>query len=351
MLLLTLVFAILQPAADSSLMATLQTVLGGLSVNEAFVASIKARLSNPWLMLMLSALLALVLANVTGLFRQRSEADDAHPAAVVRLKQNTVDGFVFVLFFIALALTLLVEFFYLRDSFGTRMNTVFKFYFQAWIMLGCGGAYGTWWLLDHIRKPAGRVVFATGAVLFIGLGMIYPLMAIPSRAGGFTGPANLDGASSIALANPDDWAAIQWLDANAEQGFPSGDVPVILEAPSVYPWGGSYHYEGRISTFSGFPTVLGWAMHESQWRGNYDEQGLREPDIATIYSTSDGLTMLDLLHKWNVDYVILGGPERDYITNVCKQSGGCSLSTALRKFDQVLQSAFNQGQVTIYKVP
>ena len=129
-------------------------------------------------------------------------------------------------------------------------------------------------------------------------------------------------------------------------------MPVILEAPSVFPWGGSYHYEGRISAFTGFPTVLGWSLHEGQWRGNYDEQGKREPDIATIYTTSDAQTMLDLLHKWKVNYVILGSPEMTYIQNVCSQSGvSCNTSAALRKFGLVLQPVFSQGQMTIYRVP
>ena len=129
-----------------------------------------------------------------------------------------------------------------------------------------------------------------------------------------------------------------------------GAVPVILEAPSVFPWGGSYHYEGRISTFTGFPTVLGWSQHEGQWRGNYDEQGKREPDIATIYTTSDGQTMLDLLHQWKVSFVILGSPEITYIQNVCSQSGSCcNPSAAQRKFGLVLQPVFSQGQVTIYQ--
>jgi uncharacterized membrane protein len=188
--------------------------------------------------------------------------------------------------------------------------------------------------------------------LFIGLGLIYTVMAIPSRAGDFKSLANLDGASSVAMSNPDDWAAIQWLNANAEQGTLAGGASVILEAPSVPPWGGSYTYEGRISAFTGFPTVLGWAVHESQWRGSYDEQGRREPDIATIYSTADGHVALDLLHKWNVTYVILGNSELSYIQHVCSQPERlCTTSTALRKFDQVLQPVFSQGQVTIYEVP
>jgi uncharacterized membrane protein len=348
MLLIALVLFLLKPAADSSLMSTLQIVLGGMSLHDAFLASLKARLTDPWLLLMLTALLALVIANVAGLLKKRAAPEEGNSEIITPLTKVTGDLFVFILIFTGLALTLVVEFVYLRDGFGVRMNTVFKFYYQAWVMLGCASAYGTWWLLDRIRKPSVRVAFTVGAVLFIGLGLVYTVMVIPSRAGNFTGPANLDGASSIAINNPDDWAAIQWLDTNAKQGLPAGTVPVILEAP----WYGSYNYAGRISAFTGFPTVLGWAGHEGQWRGNYDQQAIREPDIATMYTTSDGQTMLGLLHKWNVSYVILGQPELNYIQSECSQSGtGCTTGSALRKFSQVLQPVFNQGQVTIYKVP
>jgi uncharacterized membrane protein len=76
------------------------------------------------------------------------------------------------------------------------------------------------------------------------------------------------------------------------------------------------------------------------------------PDIANIYTSSDGQVTLDLLHKYGVDYVILGQPEISYIQNVCSQAGaGCTLSTALRKVDQVLEPVFKQGNITIYQVP
>jgi YYY domain-containing protein len=355
LLIMLVVFLVLhlQPLMpDSSLILTIQSVLGGMSLNQALLDSLVARVSDPWLMLMLTALLALVIANVEGLLHNRVAAKDVEEIPANALPAITSDTFVFILIFTGLALTLIVEFLYLRDSFGVRMNTVFKFYYQAWVMLGCASAYGVWWLLDHLKRSITRTLFTSGAALMIGLGLVYTVMAIPSRAGGFVGPANLDGASSIAANNPDDWAAIQWLDDYAEQGLPDGTVPVILEAPSVPPWGGSYTYEGRISAFTGYPTVLGWAVHESQWRGSYAEQALREPDIAAIYTTSDGQTMLDLLHKWNVSYVILGSPELNYIQHVCSQnSSGCTISTALRKFSLTLQPVFSQGQVTIYKVP
>jgi YYY domain-containing protein len=352
MLLIALVLFLQQLLPNSTLVATIQSVLGEMNLRQAFSASVSARLRDPWLLILLSALLALVFANIGGLLQKRSALEESQSEVGSPLPTLSSDAFVFILIFTGLALTLVVEFLYLRDSFGVRMNTVFKFYYQAWVMLGCASAYGVWWLLDRLKKPVIRVLFVSGAVLFIGLGLVYTMMAIPSRAGDFTGPANLDGASSVAGNNPDDWAAIQWLDKNAEAGMPSGSVPVILEAP----WDGSYNYNGRISVFTGFPTVLGWAGHEGQWRGNYDEQGRREPDIATIYTTADGKTMLDLLHKWNVSYVVvnvgINAPEMTYIQHLCAiPEWKCTPTTALRKFDLVLQPVFSQGQATIYRVP
>jgi YYY domain-containing protein len=352
LLMIALVLFLQQLLPNSTMVSTIQSVLGGMDLSQAFTASVSARLRDPWLPLMVSALLALVLANLVGLLWRRSTPEDEQSETYLPKHSDSSDIFVFLLIFIGLALSLIVEFIYLRDSFAVRMNTVFKFYYQAWVMLGCASAYGVWWLLDQLERPASRILFLLGAVLVIGLGLVYPVMAIPSRAANFIGPANLDGSSTVARDNPDDWAAIQWLDANALEGIPDGSVPVILEAPSVPPTGGSYTYEGRISAFTGFPAVLGWAVHESQWRGNYDEQGRREPDIATIYTTSDGQTALDLLHKWNVSYVILGNPELSYIQRLCSQpERGCNVSPAVDKFDLVLQPVFNQGQVTVYKVP
>jgi uncharacterized membrane protein len=169
-------------------------------------------------------------------------------------------------------------------------------------------------------------------------------MAFYSRVNGFRSTPNLDGASGIARNYPEDWDAIQWLQQNASQ---KDHVPVILEAP-----GASYTYEGRISAFTGFPAVLGWAIHESQWRGNYDEQGKREPDIITIYTSRDIGMTLDLLKKWQVDYVILGSMERSYIQRMCADgSRRCNLAIALSKFDQTLVPVFRSGTMTIYQVP
>jgi uncharacterized membrane protein len=320
------------------------SVLGGLTFSEALRAIITARLRDPWVLLLVTGLLALALANAIAIYKTWKEAPPVSDVPLIDLSPSL---FAFLLIFIGLALTLSVEFVYLRDSFGVRMNTVFKFYYQAWVMLACAGAYAFWWLVNHLEKAVSRSAFLVGAVLLFALGMLYPLMAGWGRVEGFTTQPSLDGASSVASNNPDDWAAIEWLNANVP------DAPVILEAPSsTLTKAGSYRYEGRISAFTGLPAVLGWSSHEGQWRGNYDEQFLREPDIATIYTTKDPQLALELLRKWNVQYLILGNPERTFIQELCNDSTrSCNLTVALRKFDLFLEPVFGQGTITIYQVP
>jgi uncharacterized membrane protein len=185
-----------------------------------------------------------------------------------------------------------------------------------------------------------RTVFLASVGLLTAASLVYPVLASYSRVDGFRHKPNINGAANIAQGHPDDWAVIEWLRDNAE------DIPIILEAP-----GKSYNYEGRISAFTGFPAVLGWALHESQWRGNYVEQGKREPDIQTIYTTPDGQQALELLQKWQADYVIVGPPERRYIEGLCRASDRqCSAVEAERKFDLLLEPAFEQGQTTLYRV-
>jgi uncharacterized membrane protein len=355
-------------------------VLGEMSMSQAALKIANDRLRDPGLFLLASALLALALTAALRAFLPQpspsplpkgegtqtnsdgmSETTDPRlpttgyrppttdhrlPATDYRLLST---GFTALLIFTAIALTWVVEFVYLRDSFGVRMNTIFKFYFQAWAMLACAGAYGLWHLARQpLRELASGLRYAalSIAVLLIGAGLVYPALAANSRTSSAI-PPDLDGASGIARANPDDWAAIEWLQVEAQQRLHANQpVPVILEAP-----GKSYNYEGRISAFSGVPAVLGWAVHQSQWRGNYDEQGRREPDIEAIYSDASAEETLALLRKWGVDYVIVGPAEQRYIQNLCLTTRRCNPERALQKFPTLLQPVFQSGQTTIYLAP
>jgi YYY domain-containing protein len=308
-------------------MDLVRQVVGEQTVGSLLAEAARVRLGDPWTSLFLALLVAVVVVLVWRWLRAR-EAETAAPA----LEPTTV--FVLVMAFVGLALTLVVEWIYLRDNFGVRMNTVFKFYFQGWVLMGLASAYGSYHLLQRARG-VGRALFGVGLVLLVAGGLVYTLFAGYSRANAFEAENwTLDGAAWIERGHPDDYAAIQWLKIHAQDG------EVILEAP-----GKSYDYEGRISALTGLPSVLGWSLHEGQWRGSYEEQGKREPDIEAIYNTvvrtdEDATRVLSLLDKYDVAYVIVGSVERSHYA-----------PAGLEKFDRLLGPVFRQGEMTIYRVP
>ena len=108
----------------------------------------------------------------------------------------------------------------------------------------------------------------------------------------------------------------------------------MVEAP-----GGSYSEYNWVSAHSGIPTLLGWGGHELQWRGNYEEPGKREPDIAAIYQGTDARATASLLERYDVDYVYVGPLERSKYR---------ISQPALAKFDLLMTRAFESGSVTIY---
>ena len=272
-------------------------------------------LSDPWLFVLLTVFLASILVLVR-----------------VRLPDDSTT-FVLLLAFTGLLLTFGVEFVYLRDQFGTRMNTIFKFYFQTWTLLSIAGAYAVFYLARTLDGIARGAWFA-GLALLLGASLIYPALAIPNRADNFAKNPQLDGITWISLTNPGDYAAIQWLAANAPRGAR------ILEAV-----GDDYSYGNRISMATGLATPLGWFGHESQWRGNTrlfkdDAAGIdRGADIARIYQTLDLPETLTLLAKYDISFVVVGQEERSKY--------GMSRSQ-IDKFGRVLTPVFDKDDVRIY---
>ncbi|MBM3190897.1 MAG: hypothetical protein FJZ90_19535, partial [Chloroflexi bacterium] len=226
----------------------------------------------------------------------------AQPEQSGRGEASSSPGAVFALLlvFVGLMLTGFVEFLFLKDTFGTRMNTVFKFYYQAWVLLAIASVYGLQLVWRRARSGTAASksiagVWAAGGGLLVLAGLLYTAAAIPSKANGFRGTPTLDGTRYVQEHRPDDYGAIQWLRQHAPEDA------VMLEAT-----GGSYSEFNWVSAHTGIPTLLGWGGHQLQWRGNYDVAGQREPDIAAIYQGMDARATLALLDEYGIDYVYLG---------------------------------------------
>ncbi len=284
------------------------------------------KLRAPWVIVLVGAALAwlgVLLVRLAGTTPQNRDSEHVARQASPELL------FALLCAFAGLGLTFVVEFVYLRDNFGVRANTIFKFYFQAWVLMALASVGGLQYVGATVRRPWVRRAYLGSVAILIGLGVVYPVLANITKAGEFGSRVTLDGMAYLEQSHPDDYAAIQWLRENVE------GRPVILEAPGDrYK---SYVYEGRISALTGLPTLLGWAGHESQWRGSYEVQAARESDIETLYGSFDAAATLTLLDKYDITYVYVGPVERARYP-----------TAALDKFRRLMDVAYERGDVTIY---
>ena len=232
--------------------------------------------------------------------------------------------FILLLILVGALLVLAPEYVYLKDQFGTRMNTIFKFYFAAWTMWGLAGSYAFIKLAEE--QGRGRMLAALAAIPLC-LGLLYPVLGTWTKTNGFKPPQGLtlDGTAYLDLYHPDDAAAIDWMNANISGG-------IVAEAV-----GGSYSAYARISEHTGLQTVIGWPGHESQWRGSSELFAGREGDIRTLYQTRSWNEAEAILDHYQIDYVYIGPMERTTYQPLIET-----------KFEASMQLIYSRGEVRIY---
>jgi YYY domain-containing protein len=245
--------------------------------------------------------------------------------------------FALVLVATGLLLILGCELVYINDLFHNRMNTVFKLYYQAWVCLALAASYALPYLFARLRGQTAGLALLGALTLVLVLAVLPAIGMTLGKTRGFAGPPTLDG---LAFWAREDREGIEWL-ARSVQG-----APVVVEAS-----GGSYQQQfGRVSSMTGLPTLLGWPFHEQQWRGTFDEQGKRQPDLDAIYGCRrsgnrcdplppDPKALQALLDKYNVTFVYLGPSEREAYGQVDPA-----------RFNSVMDVAFKNNAVVIYRV-
>ncbi len=276
--------------------------------------------------------------------------------------------FAMLLLLVGAVLILAPDFVFLRDLFDYRLNTVFKFYFQAWILLSLVTAFGAGILLQKLRG-GWRWVYFPILVIGVAMSLAFPILGLPDKTGDFQIPAfegtlkaaqaaedpqalqkafqvwTLDGGRLIQSQYPDDAAAAKWLST-----APAG---VVAEAVSK----DTYSDYGRISVYSGQPTVLGWYWHEFQWRGNLDNlvspltnlpcqasfdlgdpRRMRSDDIACLYQTNDWQVASEVIAQYHIRYVVVGTLEHR------------SYRVSETKFKTYMKPVFQSGAVVVYEV-
>src|SRR5690606_28395399 len=104
------------------------------------------------------------------------------------------------------------EFVYLRDQFGYRINTVFKFYYQAWILWSIVAAFAVTILFQNLEKVWSTVFrIVIGFVIFCGL--LYPTFGLLTKTNQFNPPFgySLNDFDRVRRENPEEAAAVEFL--------------------------------------------------------------------------------------------------------------------------------------------
>ncbi len=241
------------------------------------------------------------------------------------------ERFLWLIVAIGIALAGIGEFVYIRDSFDAtpsfRFNTVFKAGYQAWMLLAVAAGCVLAWNYERLRGWTGRI-WKTGLACLVVLALVYPIVGSYSRSGGFSGTPTLDGMAWLDRAAPGDAAAIDWLHKHA----PRSATVLETVGPDFDPAGAA-----RVSTFTGLPTVMGWAGHEIQWG---HDPGRRPADVATIYGTRNLDRARALLRRYSVRYVFVGSLERRRYP-----------ARALAKFGRLGKVVFSRRGTSVYQLP
>ncbi len=211
------------------------------------------------------------------------------------------DLFVLTIGLCAIGLVLLPEIIYVVDIYSgayKRANTMFKLTYQSFIMFGVAMSYIIVRFVS-IPRTMGQKCFGVVALCLFSSTLGYFNEAYTAWFNGFY--SSLDASAFIEEdCNAADAEMIDYINENIPE------QSVILEMPGL-----SYTYFNRVSVFTGMPTVLGWQTHEWLWRssGNFEYPAVvteRHDDVIEIYTSTDRARVLELIEKYNIDYIYIG---------------------------------------------
>ena len=233
-----------------------------------------------------------------------------------RRDYQDLNRFVTLITLAGLGLSLMVELIALRGDIG-RMNTVFKFYLQAWTFLSLSSVYYLFRIIPNILsqwqlgwRKAWQVMFS---LLFLSVAL-FPLFASADKITDRMSrnvPLTLDGMDYMQYSTyqegdsimdlRQDYDAIRWMQTNVK------GTPVIIEGyVSEYKWG------SRYTIYTGLPGVIGWNWHQRQQRAINPDDWVYERinDVNEFYSTTDIDRCVEIIQAYDIEYIIVGQMEQ-----------------------------------------
>jgi YYY domain-containing protein len=216
-----------------------------------------------------------------------------------------------------------------------RMNTIFKHYVEAWLLFAAASAAAlpsVWrdyserrWLREAWQSGAGTLA---AAALFTTATCTYATLRTERVA---TPRPSLDGMAYLAQRNPEESAAIDWLNDSV------AEATVVAEAT-----GPAYQDFSRISMNTGLPTVLGWEYHVHQRGQPWPGIAARRRALETLYTSTSESAVAAVLQQYHIGLVYVGDLERQTYK-------GANVAN-FRKWPDLLAPVFQSGDVVVFRV-
>jgi len=225
----------------------------------------------------------------------------------------------------ALTLTLAVEVVVLVGDIG-RMNTVFKLYLQAWMLLAVSAAASFGWLINVFSfwRLRWRTLFQSGVTILLMGAFMFTITATSDKVSDRMTPTAPHSLDSLTFMNysqhwdgqmmdlSEDYRAIRWMQDNIKGS------PVIVEANCT-----EYRWCTRFSIYTGLPGVVGWNWHQRQQRGIFASSVQeRVNQVGLFYATPDLEQTLNFLKKFDVKYIVVGQLEHNVYQPIDPETDG-----------------------------
>lgn len=277
------------------------------------------------------------------------------------------DLFVGILVFVGGAILAGTQVIYLKDFLQGgdwyRMNTLFKFFIQVWVLWGVAAAVAVPRILagasgveqgapatsvDHAPRP-WRPVWTGALALLLVAGLAYPVWGTPARSDqrfpgwrpDFGTLNGLDFMRQGVYYWPDssnpielryDWEAIQWILANIR-----GNLVLVESATTEY-----YRAGGtRVASLTGLSSPVG--MHAGEQRYGEDV-GRRSAWLNEFWSTPEVERTLEQIRELDVSLIYVGQLERHQ-----HPEGVAKLERMAAR--GLLQPIYTNPRATLYAVP
>ena len=246
------------------------------------------------------------------------------PLILILSKNDKLNQKNFIINFLivsALGILLVVENIHLIDSFGNRMNTIFKSYYQVWVILSISFPL----MLNNIYKrykgyKRMQILYLLISITFC-LSLVQNYSLLIDNSNKFSKDFGFNNVEYMNKKIPGVSGSIDFLIKNTNENS------IIYSGI-----GADYTDSSYISVFTGRATPLGWPGHESQWRANDKQIYERKSDLEKLENSNNEIEILNIISKYNIDY---------YVVFINQNFN--------RKLQDLFLNIYSDDQVIIYK--